>query len=1040
MYVTDLSIRHSITVYSLIVVLVIFGLGAYFSLPREASPDVPIPFIIVSTIYIGVSPADIENLVTRPIEKEIKGLENIKEIRSSSAEGFSMIIVEFNPETDLDDALQKVRDRVDQAKNEIPDDAEEPSVTDINFSDFPIMLVNISGDYGLEKLKDLAEDLQDMIEAIPGVQEAKITGGLEREVKVNVDPQKLKYYNLAMQDIVDTISLENVSIPGGTMDIGEYKYLVRVPGEFDDPRQIDDLVITYEHNRPVYIKDVADVIYGFRDRETHSRLDGIESVTLSVQKRTGENLLRIADQIKDLLAAEASHFPLGTKIVLSADQSKFIRDMVTELENNIVSGLFLVIIALFLFLGIRNSFFVALAIPFSMLISFIIIALMGVTLNMVVLFSLILALGMLVDNAIVIVENIYRHHNEGKSKMEAAGFGTDEVAGPVIASTLTTCAAFSPMLFWPDIIGEFMSYLPLTVIITLASSLFVGLVINPVLCSSFIKAKNPGSIKTKNQKPVWILRWYESLLKKSLTHPVITSLCSILVLVAVIALYGATQLGVEFFPEVEPERVSINISAPAGTKLEVTDELAKQIESILPPIENIKNYVAGVGSGGTGEQALMSGGSGGSPDQAGITMDFKEKEDREKSPTSTVEYLRNFLKNLSGADFEIVKEEMGPPTGAPVSIELSGEDFTLLGKLSKDIRDEIKEIPGLVDLRDDFSMGRPEIKVIVDREKAAKFNLRTIDVASTVRTAIYGDDSSEYRVAEDEYDIRIRLAEPYRSSLKDIEQLNIFHEGNQIPLTAVARVVLSSGFTAISRKDLKRVVTIVGDVEGRLANDVLADIQVKLEDHALPRGYFLSYTGEQEEQNKSSAFLTRAFLIALFIMALILITQFNSVLLPFIIMISIILSTIGVLLGLIFTQTPFGIIMTGIGVISLAGVVVNNAIVLLDYIMKLRKRGLERMDAIITAGKTRFRPVMLTAVTTILGLIPLTTGISFSITEFSFEVNSQSSAWWGPMGVAVIFGLAFATILTLIVVPTLYLLLDKLIVFFKELLSPRTAA
>jgi len=1032
MYVTNLSIRYSTTVYSLIVVIIIFGLASYFSLPREAAPDIPIPFIIVSTVYIGVSPADMENLVTRPIEKEIKGLENIKQITSASGEGFSMIIVEFNPKADLDDALQKVKDRVDRAKGELPDDAEEPLITDIAFSDFPIMLINISGNYGLEKLKDLAEDLQDLFETIPGVQEAKIAGGLEREVKVNVDPQKMKFYNLGFQDIKDTIAFENINIPGGTIDIGEYKYLVKVPGELADPHQINNLVITFKDNHPVYIKDVANVVYGFKERATMARMDGRESVTIQVQKRAGENLIRIADEIKNVLARETPGFPLGTGIVITSDQSKDIRDFVKELENNIISGIVLVVIAIFLFLGFRNSFFVALAIPFSMLISFTIIHIMGVTLNMVVLFSLILALGMLVDNAIVIVENIYRHRQEGKSRLEAAKFGTHEVGGPVIASTITTCAAFSPMLFWPDVIGEFMKFLPMTLIITLLSSLFVGLVINPVLCASFMKVKS-GALKTgTGKKDAWIIRWYKTFLEKALAHPYLTIFMALLVLVMVILLFGSMQLGVEFFPDVIPQKVFINVKAPSGTRLEVTDELTHKIEKVLPPIENIKHYVVNVGSGGTSEGDLLSGGGGaGIPNQAGITIDFKEGDEQTESTVKTVQDLRNHLKGFSGADFEVVKEEMGPPTGAPVSIEITGDDFKLIGKIARDIRDIIKPVNGLVDLRDDFSKGRPEIKVIVDREKAAKYGIRTMDISSTVRTAVYGDTTTEYRVSEDEYDITVRLDQPFRNSIKHIEQLNIFHEGTQIPLTAVATVKLSSGYTGINRKNLKRVVTIFGDVEGRLANDVLADVQKVLGTYKLPRGYTISYTGEQEEQNKASAFLMKAFLVAIFLIGLILITQFNSVLLPFIIMISVILSIIGVLLGLIITNTPFGIIMTGIGVISLAGVVVNNAIVFLDYILKLRQRGLDRVEAIVTAGKTRFRPVMLTAVTTILGLIPLTTGISLSLSPLEFVINTRSSQWWGPMGVAVIFGLAFSTILTLVVVPVLYYLIDRMTEWFK---------
>jgi multidrug efflux pump subunit AcrB len=865
-------------------------------------------------------------------------------------------------------------------------------------------------------------------------------GGVEREVRVDVDPERLRFYDLGLVDVQDAVALENVTIPGGELALGTYEYQVRVPGEFETVEEIRNIVLNPGVPDPVYLRDVAEVTFGFADRSSISRLDGIEAVTLSVKKRSGENIIDIADAVHATIAEMKPSFPEGTSIQVIADQSVYIRDMVAELQNNILSGLMLVVVVLFMFLGLRNSFFVGVAIPFSMLLSFIILSAMGITLNMVVLFSLILALGMLVDNAIVIVENIYRHRTEGYGQVEAAQLGTGQVGTAVIASTLTTIAAFSPLVFWPGIMGEFMSYLPITLIVTLASSLVVALVFNPVLCARFMKV--PPGAKKKARIGDRLIAWghgtYEPTLRWALRHRGRTLGFAFVMLIAVFMLFGTFNAGVELFPDVDPTYAYVNVEAPSGTRIEVSDAYAQQIETEVEKVPDLLAFVTEVGAtndpmGGSGEAP---------PHLSLLSMEFLKKEDREGNSRRHLEDLRHRLRDFTGAKLYIEKQEEGPPTGAPVNIEISGEDFEILGDLSDQVQAAIEDIPGLVDLQDDFDRGRPEIRVRPDLDKAARYGLRTMDIASTVRTALAGNDVSKFRIGEDEYDIVVRYRQPARTTVEDIESMTVFYEGQNIPLTAFADVSYTTGLGAIRRIDGKRVVTVTADVAaGYNGNAILAEARQRLASMPLPRGYHLDYTGESEDQAEAEAFLSDAFAIAIMLIFVILITQFGSVTVPFVILSSVILSLIGVLLGLLVTRTPFGIIMTGVGVISLAGIVVNNAIVLLDYIIKLRQKGLEKMDAIVEAGLTRFRPVVLTAVTTILGLIPLTTGFSIDFRHLfdgkigkAIVIGGESSQWWGPMGVAVIAGLAVATFLTLVVVPVMYSVLDPVKRFVKLVL------
>jgi len=692
--------------------------------------------------------------------------------------------------------------------------------------------------------------------------------------------------------------------------------------------------------------------------------------------------------------------------------------MVSDLENNILSGLILILAVIFVFIGGQSAVFVALAIPYSMFITFALLTGFGVTLNMVVLFSLILALGMLVDNGIVIVENIYRHMQQGESREEAALIGTEQVAWPVITSTLTTLGAFAPMLFWPGIMGEFMGYLPQTLIMALTASLFVALVINPVLSARYQKVK-PLAAKGKNpgREPL-VKRGYLRLLTWALNYRLIVVFMAFVLLVLSIASFVMFGKGTEFFPETEPRRAYVHIKAPEGTNLNASDKLVTEVERIVSGYEDIQYVISNIGS--VGGDPFSQGGTGTHINR--VALDFKDFHDRSRRSSDIVKEVREkILKAVRGAEAQVEKEEEGPPTGPPVNLEISGNDILVLGDLAAQIRNKIRDIRGLVDLKDNFVKGKPEIRVRVDKEKAALLGLDTYTIAYTVKAAINGVKVGVYREGKEEYDILARLPEKDRRSVESLKRITVSGpRGEPIPLTSLAEVSLTSGVGAIQRLDQKRVVTISGDVQGRLANEIIAEIDGLLRrDFTWPRGYTYQFTGEQREQAKAQAFLSKAFVATLFLILVVLLTQFNSFATPFIILTSVLLSLIGVFFGLLVTGKAFGIIMTGIGVISLAGVVVNNAIVLIDYYNQLLSKGLSSRDALLRAGLVRFRPVMLTAITTILGLLPMASGVSFDFKKFAWDIGGESSQWWGPMAVAVIFGLGVATLLTLIVVPVL---------------------
>ncbi len=1110
---TYMALKNKTTVYILTVLMVLFGFYSYNAMPRELFPEVAVPYVFVQTVYPGNSPVDIENFITRPIEKELKGMQGVKKVSSASYQDVSLIIVEFNTNVDISGAVQDTKDRVDKAQSDLPDDLDsDPLVEDLDLSEFPIMNVNLSGDFSLRELRKFAEILQDEFEGLNEVSEATLKGVDEREIQINVDPYKLEANGLTFQDIATAIQMENLTMGAGEFVSDNTRRVIRVANDYTNMNQIANTIVKVNGGKPTYIRDVATVVDGYKERSTISRLDEKPVVTLSITKKSGQNILDATEKVREMvdLSMKSGSLPSNLDVRITDDQSLYIRDQITNLENSIILGMILVIFILFLFLGFRNALFSGLSIPLSMFLSFVILQQMGITMNNMVLFSLILALGMLVDNSIVVVENVYRLYSQGHSLMNATKNGVSEIAFPIISSTLTTLAAFFPLIFWDGIVGEFMKILPQTLIIVLASSLIVALVLTPPFVATFMKIedinkkanvkkslRNAGILIAisipfyfakvywfanilaliaiiialnalvlrglarwfQNSFLVWLENMYESQLKFAISgkKPVLYFLGTVVLMIVSIAFYFSTQPEVVFFPSTDPQTIYVTTELPLGSAIEKTDEVTYRVEEkvkkTLEPYKHIiKSITTNVGNGKGGMFESNT-----SPNKSLISISFEEYKLRDGINTSDImAELAHDLKGFVGAQIFVEKQDDGPPVGSPINIEISGDEFEKLLQISDEVVKRINQdkIDGIEGLNLDINTNQPEMLVQIDREKARLYDLSTTDIALALRYALYGYDVGDYKEGEDEYDIFIRLDENYRNDVSTLMNQKIHKEGNRIPISAVASFEYSSTYDKISRIGFKRSITISSNVlEGYNANAINERIRQVLSNYELPRGYELKYTGEQESQQESSEFLVMALLIALASITLILVTQFNSFIRPLIIMTTVLFSTIGVFLGLAVFRMEFVVIMTGIGIISLAGIVVNNGIVLIDYIDLLRKRRREelglsekaflRIDdeiaCLVEAGKTRLRPVMLTAITTVLGLVPLAVGLNFNFftlfSEFNPDVTigGETVAFWGPMSWTVIFGLTFATFLTLIISPVMYMLTIRINYRVKKL-------
>lgn len=1113
---TNLSLKNKTSVFILTLLLTLFGLLSYKNMPKSLFPDIVMPTIMIQTIYPGNSPADIENMITRPIEKQIKSIKGIKNLSSNSVQDNSKIIVEFNTDVEVKIALQDVKDAVDKAKSDLPNDLDiDPIVMNVDFSEFPILNINLSGDYSLDDLKFYAEELQDQIESLSEISKVDITGLLDKEITIKTDLHQMENNKISFRDIEEAISYENVSIASGDILLGDSRRSVRTDAEFRSAKEIENIIIKREKGNIVYLKDIAEVENGYEERESYARLDNNPVVSLNVVKKSGENLLVATDKIMQILEDNKASkiLPKGLNISITNDQSEQTRMQLDNLENSIIFGVILVVLVLLFFLGLRNALFVGLAIPLSMFISFVVLGGMGTTMNMMVLFALILALGMLVDNAIVVIENIHRLYNEeGLTRLEAAKKGVGEIATAIISSTATTLAAFFPLLFWEDIMGEFMGYIPKTLIIVLGSSLFVALVINPVFASTFMKKEIRDKSNTNNQYKIPIILailsilfymagkifmgsllivfgililvnslfltpisyWFQDSLLIKLEHqyekilnwalkgikPYLLVGGTFLLLIFSIGFFTFKAPKVEFFPVNEPKYINVFVEIPLGSDVSVTDSIAKivehQIFAILEPYKHaVSSVMSNIGAG-TSDPKEIAANSGITPNKARITINFKEFEYRKGVKTGELmKEISAALIGIPGIKISVDKNREGPPLGKPINIEIRGENFSQLLSLSDEIKTQIEKenISGIEDLKIDLELNKPELLIHIDRDQARRLGISTSQVASTVRTALFGKEISRFKEGEDEHPIVLRLDNKYRYSVSALmnQRITFRNQANgqikQIPISSVASYSYDNTYGSVNRKDMKRQVTIYSNVlEGFNENKINEQLRILLEEKELPPGYQLQFTGKQQEQAATQNFLLRALMIAIALITLILVSQFNSAIKPFIIVITVLFSTIGVFFGLALFNMDFVVIMTGIGIVSLSGIVVNNAIVLIDYIdlVKLRKRSELNMsentilsseialECIKEGGQKRLKPVLLTAITTILGLLPLATGMNINFYSLLTELDAQiffggdNAMFWGPMAWTVIFGLSFATFLTLILVPVMYLLSDKI--------------
>ncbi len=1110
---TSFALRNKNTVYFLTILIVVLGITTYQALPKDSYPEIEQPIVYIGTPFPGNSPLDIENLVTRPIERELNTISDIEEIKSTSVQDYSTIIAEFTAETEIDDALQKVKDAVDRSKQGLPADLpQDPNVFELNLSEFPIMNINLSGDYSVEELEEYAEILEEEIEKITEISKVEIRGVEEKEVQIKVNPYEMEARNVTFSDIENAVSAENVTLSGGNILDDGLRRTISVIGEFESPEQMNDIVIKAEKGNIVYLRDVAEISFTYKEKESYARLMQKPVVSVDVIKRSGENMLNATDKINVALEKVITAFPEDLQVTRTNDQSSFVRQMVSDLENNIISGVILVVLVLLFFLGTRNALFVGIAIPLSMFIAFNILGVFDITINMMVLFSLIMALGMLVDNGIVVVENVYRLMEDGLSPMVATRRGVGEVALPIISSTATTLAAFLPLAIWPGLMGQFMRYLPIGLIITLTSSLFVALVINPVLISSFMKVQD-GSVKLSTQK-MWrnvvillvaggvflvakvkalgnvfillgllivfnvfvldplsrrfqsnILPSIENIYAKTLTfalagkRPVVFFGSTVVLFIMSFGLMGIFPPNVIFFPINEPKYVNVFIELPLGTDIEKTNEFAEKVEQevmdiVDPYMYLVESVITKVGEDTADPNDPSAVGQNATPHKARITVNFVEYKYRRDPATEDwvftsdiMEQIREKVAPYPGVAITVDKDSNGPPVGKPINVEISGPEYAEVINLTERMMGFINEsgIDGIEKLKSDLETGKPEMVVDIDREKARRFGLSTYTVANEVRTSLFGKEISKFKMGEDDYEIQLRLADQYRYDVDALMNKSITFRDqtsgkmHQVPISSVANAELSTTYGSVKRKDLDRVVSISSNVlNGYNPTEINNQIKVLLADFEMPPGYYYKFGGEQEEQAQEMEFLSGALLLAVFLIFLIIVSQFNKITTPFIIMTSVLLSTIGVFLGLVIFNMDFVVIMTMIGIISLAGIVVNNAIVLIDFIELSRARKREQqggellpfeevIQSIIEAGKTRLRPVLLTAITTILGLIPLAVGINidfiglFSSYNPNFYMGGDNVIFWGPMSWTIIFGLTFATFLTLIIVPIMYL-------------------
>lgn len=1124
-FATNWAIKSKTAVYLIVLFVTVWGVSLFVSLPKEQFPDIVIPTIYVQTIYVGNSPKDIENLVTRPIEKKLKGITGVKinKMTSTSLQDFSAIIVEFSTDVKTDVALQKVKDAVDKAKGDLPTDLTQvPTVQEISFSEFPIMSVNVSGDYDGVKLKEFADRLQDKIEELPQITRVDIIGAPEREIQINVDNYKMQVAKVTFNDIENAVARENADISGGLLEIGDQKRTLRVNGQFNSAADLNQVIVKNFSGSPIYLRDIAEIKDTVKERESFARMNGKNVVSLSVIKRSGENLIEASEQIHRVVdELKKAEFPKNLDVNISGDLSIKANTSFTELVNSIVIGFILVVLVLMFFMGVTNAFFVALSVPLSMFLAFIFLPsaefIVGgnISLNFIALFALLFGLGIVVDDAIVVIENTHRIFVQGKgviSSEDAARYAAGEVFVPVLAGTITTLAPFIPLLFWPGIIGKFMIYLPTMLIFTLTASLIVAYVMNPVFAVDFMTHEE-GERQPKSaifRKPgFWVtlvlavildavgygtdsagyrffgnllifflvlaifnsyvlndairrfqdrilpamMNSYERLLRWSLKgwRPAWLLAGTFGLLIVSVMLFGARKVPVLLFPQGDPNNIYVYLKLPSGTDVKYTDSVTKVLEDKVyavlgikegkenPVVESvISNVAVGASDPNSNDRSTR-------PEQGRIQVNFVPFEERHGVSTKPyLDKIRATIKGIPGAQISVAQEAAGPPTQPPINIEVSGENFDNLTATAVKLRNYLsdKNIPGVEELKLDIDLSNPEVTIKVDRERALIQGISTAQIGLEIRTALFGKEISKLKLDEDEYKIQLRNNELQRKSLSDLLNMKItyrdFTSGQikQVPISSVVNFELTSTYGSIKRKNVKRVITIYSNVltsEGYTPAGVNKEILAAINDFKeKPQDVSIAQTGEQEQMKETQDFLGKALAIAIGLILLVLVLQFNSLSRTVIVLSEILFSVIGVLLGYAITRSTASVVMTGIGIIGLAGIVVKNGILVIEFADELRHRGVRTREAVIQAGKTRIVPVLLTALAAILALIPLAVGLNINfVTMFTdWDPNiffgGDNAVFWKPLSWTIIWGLIFAFFMTLIMVPGMYLMAERL--------------
>jgi multidrug efflux pump subunit AcrB len=1097
--ITAWAVENRTTVYVLMVIISVLGILTYIRLPKEQFPDIVVPTILVSTINAGTSPTDIENLITRPIEKQIKSVADVKKVTSTSIQDASIVVVEFTTDIDPVVAKQRITDAVDRARSELPNQlTKEPQVAEIDFSEFPIMNINISGSVGLAALKSYADELQDKLESLPEIRRVDVIGALDKEIRIDVDAYRLQALGLSFDDVSRAIQSENVNISGGELLTSGVRRNLQVSGEFTSVEQIRNVVVRSFRGVTAYVRDFATVTETTKEQQSFARLDGKEVVTLAVLKKAGENLIAASDKIQEIVTDySAKRLPATVKVTITNDQSTATRINLADLINTIVIGFLLVTIVLMFFMGVQNALFVGLATPLSSFMAFLIMPSFDFTFNIVVTFGFLLALGIVVDDAIVVIENTHRLHTKSDIDIKTATkYAAAEVFAPVVAGTLTTLAPFFPLLFWPGIVGEFMFYLPSVLIITLTASLIVAYIMNPVFAVDFMDRKpvdmtkrrllitggcvgllaalgivsgqlwlttlslftlafwylnrrylTPRIIHRFQQKTLpAIMAGYRGLLKWSLRGrrpwAVIGSMVVLLIISFMLMVVAGPK--VTFFPSGEPNYAYIYVQLPIGTDAIETDSTVRVVEKRVQKVLGqsnplVKSVISNVGLGAgdprNPDRTVT-------PHKGKVTVAFVEYQKR--GGKSTSDYLvafRDALSDMPGVEIVVDQESGGPPTGKPVNIEIAGDDFETLIRLSDQVQrylvDTVK-IAGLERLKSDLVRNKPELAVVVDREKANAEGVSTVQVGLLLRNSMYGAEATKYRAGEEEYPVQIRSMERVRTNAEALMNQPVSFMDmstgryRQVPMASIAHLEYTSTYAGINRKNQRRVVTLSSNLlQGFNENEVNAGIRQALKGYNLPEGYTVKQTGAQEEQQESASFLGFAFLVAALLIFLIMVTQFNSVGKPLLVMVTVLFSLIGVLLGFIAFQMTFSVAITGVGIVALGGIVVRNGIVLLDFTDVLLSQGWRLRKAVIEGGAIRFNPVVLTAGATILGLVPLAIGLNVDFWELinlrnpHVHIGSDSVAFWGPLAWSIVFGLGFSTFLTLVVVPCMYFLYTR---------------